>query len=80
MQSFALSDDMKPQIKTVIEAEFAKVGYDPQAAALKAAQNASNGSVASAVSKIIENIWRDRGYEYATARVRPFHAKICAIS
>ena len=29
LQSVAVSEDMKPQLKALLEAEFARVGYDP---------------------------------------------------
>ena len=45
IQAFAINDEMKPQIKSVIEAEFAKVGYDPAAAAAKAAATGSSSAM-----------------------------------
>lgn len=49
LAAIAFSDDMKPQIKALLEAEFVKVGYDPAAAAnapkaSAAAVAASSGS------------------------------------
>jgi hypothetical protein len=44
LQAIAISDDMKPALKSLLEAEFAKVGYDPAAAA-KASK--SNGEEAA---------------------------------
>ena len=52
LAAIAFSDDMKPQLKALVEAEFAKVGYDPAAAAkapkaaVGAAAAASGGSAA----------------------------------
>jgi cytoskeleton-associated protein 5 len=48
MQAFAISDDMKPQIKSAIESEFAKVGYDAAAASARAAKASASGGGAVA--------------------------------
>lgn len=44
--SVAMSDDMKPALKSMLEAEFAKVGYDPSAGA-KATKAARGGDDAA---------------------------------
>jgi hypothetical protein len=44
MQAFAISEDMKPQLKSAIEAEFAKVGYDAAAANARAQKTSASGA------------------------------------
>jgi hypothetical protein len=48
MQAFAISEDMKPQLKSAIEAEFAKVGYDAAAANARAQKTSASGAAPAA--------------------------------
>lgn len=48
LAAIAFSDDMKPQLKALVEAEFTKVGYDPSAAAKAPKAGAGAGGDAGA--------------------------------
>ena len=45
LQSIAMSDDMKPAMKTLLEAEFTKVGYDPASAKAPKGDSTSGGAI-----------------------------------
>lgn len=51
MQSMAFSEDTKPQLKALIETEFAKVGYDPAAAASATRKGDDSGAAAGAIPR-----------------------------
>ena len=47
LQSIVFTDDMKPALKTLIEAEFTKIGYDPSIKATRVVKGSDNESGAS---------------------------------
>ncbi len=56
LQSIAIAEDCKPQLKSLLEAEFAKVGFDPTAAkqatrAVKGEEGSASASAGSAIPR-----------------------------